>query len=275
MIPPERAKISSANILLDETVELQPNREYFLRGVCHNQDKAADWLFIPNNSNLSTRDVFAAHCIVNIEKTYVPIRIITGSDAHTLYSGTHLGCIEPLSEQHSRVQHLRMVLNNPKLLQKPTFDHLHGEDKEALDLIVNEFSDVFSATKMDLGCSNVVKHKIDSGNAEPIAMTPRRIPMALEDKVECLLDDLLAQNIIRESHSPWCAPIVVVAKKNGDIRMCVDYRRLNSITRRPIFPIPEAKQLFDSLNGAKYFTTLDFSQGYYQVPVEENGFCNI
>ena len=81
---------------------------------------------------------------------------------------------------------------------------------------------------------------------------------------------MLQHNIIRPSRSPWNAPIVVVAKKNGDIRMCVDYRRLNAVTKRPIFPIPDAQQLFDTLEGSCYFSTLDLSQGYHQVPVAEN-----
>ena len=110
-------------------------------------------------------------------------------------------------------------------------------------------------------------HDINTREASPIAQNYRRVPKGVEDKVDELVEQLLQHNIIRPSHSPWNAPIVVVAKKNGDIRMCVDYRRLNSITKRPIFPIPDAQQLFDTLDGACWFSTLDLSQGYHQVAV--------
>ena len=80
-----------------------------------------------------------------------------------------------------------------------------------------------------------------------------------------MVEDLLAKNIIRESESPWNAPIVCITKANGDMRLCVDYRQLNAVTLRPIYPA----QLFDSLEGAKVFSVLDLSHDYYNVEVEE------
>jgi hypothetical protein len=87
--------------------------------------------------------------------------------------------------------------------------------------------------------------------------------------VDRLVQELLEKDIVQPSESPWSAPLVIVAKKNGDVRMCVDYRRLNAVTKRPIFPIPATQQLLDSLEGSTYFSTLDLSQGYYQIPVKE------
>ena len=84
-----------------------------------------------------------------------------------------------------------------------------------------------------------------------------------------MVKELLNAGVIRESNSPWNFPIVVVRKKNGEIRMCVDYRALNAKTARPIFPIPSAEELFDTVGGARYFSTLDLSSGYHQVKVGE------
>ena len=86
-----------------------------------------------------------------------------------------------------------------------------------------------------------------------IAVPVRRIPVGLEEKVDNMVEDTLAKNIILESESPWS----------------VDYRQLNAVTLSPIYPIPEAVQLFDSLEGAKVFSVLDLSHGYYNVEVEE------
>jgi len=93
--------------------------------------------------------------------------------------------------------------------------------------------------------------------------------MNVEEWVDQQIEDLQRRNIIRESNSPWSAPIVVVTKKSGDFRLCVDYRRLNSITVRPIFNIPDTKILFDSLAGSKLFSCIDLSNAYYQCEVQE------
>ena len=80
---------------------------------------------------------------------------------------------------------------------------------------------------------------------------------------------MLENNIIRHSSSAFSAPIVIVPKKNGDIRMCIDYRKLNQATKRPIFHIPSAHKIFNKLGGNSYFTTLDLSKGYYQICMDE------
>ena len=80
---------------------------------------------------------------------------------------------------------------------------------------------------------------------------------------------MLENNIIRHSSSAFSAPIVIMPKKNGDIRMCIDYQKLYQATKRPIFHIPSAQEIFDKLGGNSYFTTLDLSKGYYQICMDE------
>ncbi|MEL7308646.1 MAG: reverse transcriptase family protein, partial [Pseudomonadota bacterium] len=145
------------------------------------------------------------------------------------------------------------------------------EDKgnaEKLRHILWNYRDVFSGNKRDLGCAGI-KHKIVTVNHSPIALKPRRIPQALESQVDKQVKQMLDNSIIRESTSPWSFPLVVVRKPNGDLRLCVDYRKLNEITRRPIYPIPESRTIFDTLEGNQNFTSLDLSSGYHQVPMEE------
>ena len=135
--------------------------------------------------------------------------------------------------------------------------------------ILQKHECAFSKYKGDIGCSKIVKHEICTVPRPPVHVPMRRIPMHLEEQVDQHVEDLLKQNIIRKSQSPWNAALVVVPKKDGTIRMCVDYRNLNALTIRPIYPIPDTKHLLDSLSGSAYFSSIDLSSAYYQCEMAE------
>ena len=126
-----------------------------------------------------------------------------------------------------------------------------------------KFKDVFSINTTDVGEIKGKFHNIDTGNTKPISC----LPIHLEERVNALIKELEKKGIIQKSRSAWNSPLVIVKKPNGDVRICVDYRRLNAATVRPIFPIPNSKHLLDTINGAKYFSSLDMSMGYYQIPL--------
>ena len=79
---------------------------------------------------------------------------------------------------------------------------------------------------------------------------------------------MLKSGLIVPSHSLWLSLIVLVKKKNGQIRLCVDYRKLNKVTIKDAYPLPRIDDILDTIGDAKYFTTLDTVSGYYQIPVE-------
>ena len=87
-------------------------------------------------------------------------------------------------------------------------------------------------------------------------------------EVKAHIQDLLTKGVVKPSHRPYAAPVVVVRKKNGSVRLCVDYRRLNSKTIKDAYPLPRIEESFNVLAGAKYFTTLDPASGYHQIAMD-------
>ena len=111
-------------------------------------------------------------------------------------------------------------------------------------------------------------HGIDTGDHPPIQQAPRQVPFTIQRKVEEMVDDMLDKEVIQSSKSPWASPIVLVAKNDGSTRFCIDYRKLNSVTKMDVFPLLRIDDSLDQLANAKYFTPLDLAAGYWQVPME-------
>ena len=125
--------------------------------------------------------------------------------------------------------------------------------------------DLFALAGSELGMTDMITHSIDTGDHKPIRQQMRRTPFALRQKIEDLTQEMLEQGVVQPSRSPWASPVVLVRKKDGGMRFCVDYRRLNAITKMDVFPLPRIDDTLDLLSKAKYFTTLDLASGYWQV----------
>ena len=128
--------------------------------------------------------------------------------------------------------------------------------------------EVFSRNPDDIGCAGVTKHRIELYDDTPIRQKPRRFPEPVAREIERQCEDLRRLNVLDYSKSPFSAPIVPIRKKNGQIRLCIDYRELNKVTKPDRFPIPNMSDLVYGLNGMRYFSTLDLTKGYYQVPLD-------
>ena len=127
--------------------------------------------------------------------------------------------------------------------------------------------DLCQPSKIDF----TVDHVINTGQHRPIYTPPyRRSPQDHQTITE-ETDKLLKQNSIEPSTSPWCSLVVLVRKKDGTTRFCVDYRKLNNVTTKDSFPLPRIEDIFDQLSQSTYFTTLDFKNGYFQIPLPLHG----
>ena len=111
-------------------------------------------------------------------------------------------------------------------------------------------------------------HSINTEDAAPINQRPRPVPQAYVNEEKQAIEDLLKKGVIRKSTSPWASPIVLVRKKNGSIRPCVDYRRLNALVKPDGLPMPRVQDCLDAVAGAKYFSSLDVTFGLFPDTVE-------
>ncbi|GJS92192.1 putative nucleotidyltransferase, ribonuclease H [Tanacetum coccineum] len=136
--------------------------------------------------------------------------------------------------------------------------------------VVREFADVFPDELPGLPPAREIEFGIELiPGAEPISKAPYRMaPVELKELKE-QLQEMLENGFIRPSVSPWGAPVLFVKKKDGSMRLCIDYRELNRITIRNRYPLPRIDDLFDQLQGAKYFSKIDLRSGYHQLRVRE------
>ena len=145
--------------------------------------------------------------------------------------------------------------------------HLSTKRKKIIDDIIIDYASIFPENPDLEGPADVSSCAIDTGSATPVHITPRRRNPREEQKLYDFVQDYLRRGIIRKVSGPWSAPVVLVGKKDGSTRFCVDYRRLNTVTRKDVHPIPRIDSLLDKLSRAKYFTSLDLMSGYHQVPM--------
>ncbi|MCU7858926.1 MAG: DDE-type integrase/transposase/recombinase, partial [Candidatus Thiodiazotropha sp. (ex Lucinoma kastoroae)] len=148
-------------------------------------------------------------------------------------------------------------------------DNLSEDQMHKVKEVLNDWSHIFSKGPTDLGKANVVKHHIKLTDDTPFKDPYRRIPPAMYEEVRQHLKEMLESDAIRPSESPFSSNVVLVRKKDGSLRFCIDFRKLNSRTIRDAYMLPRIDDTMDSLIGAKYFSKLDLRSGYWQVEMEE------
>ena len=166
-----------------------------------------------------------------------------------------------------RVRWRQQQLGN---LLRSTERRLSEEDHLPLEELLSEYHDVFSLEEDERGESDMVEFEINTGDELPRKQAARRIPYAARKEVAEQLERMQKTGVIRPSSSPWSSPVVLVRKRDGTLRFCVDYRVLNSVTKPDVFPLPRINDLLDQLGKSKCYTTLDLASGYWQIKVHVN-----
>ena len=140
--------------------------------------------------------------------------------------------------------------------------------KEKLDRVLQRYRNAFG-TPNNVGRTSKVLHSINTGDSEPFKIPYRRLPLRKKVIAEASIAEQLKLGVIVPSNSPWSSPVQMVTKKDGTIRFCIDYRKLNGLTKKNLYPLPRIDETLDSLGGNNWFCTLDLQSGYWQVGMKE------
>jgi hypothetical protein len=217
-------------------------------------------------------------CKVN-ENNSVIIQVANfGEEELILQKGTALATLSECYEGKGVVEGMRRVnrtttseYGSSDLKFAEKLNHLNNVERDALLPVLEEFKSLF-CPKETPPATDIIQHHISTGSAKPIYQKPYRTPHHQKPLVENFVREQLEAGIIEPSESPWSSPVVIVPKKSTDgmgpkYRFCVDFRRLNAVTIPDVYPIPNIVDTLDHLGGCTYFTTLDLTSGYYQIPM--------
>ncbi len=227
--------------------------------------------------------IFGAAELVRIsEDGSIPVRIINPSfQPVKIYRRTRLGDFEEVDSsiatfELGSLEHAeRSPLPCDKSVHCDYFDLpdlsdsvLSDSEKVKFRDLFSKYRDVFALSNDQLGRTSLVQHTIDTGDALPIKQRPHRTTPESKQEIDRQVSDMLDRGIIQESVSPWSSPVILVKKKNGEMRFCVDFRRINKVTKKNSFPMPLVADTLDALSGTQYFTTLDLKSGYWQIELQ-------
>ena len=156
-----------------------------------------------------------------------------------------------------------------KLNMGTTVEMTHEQQSHFINIIYDH-PEVFSLHDEDLGFCDEIKHTIPMTSDRPVYLLHHTIPPQLLGEVYKCLDTWLRQGIIRPSQRPYASQVVIVQKKSGEIRLCMDYQKLNSIMVRDAFPLPRIDEALQAVHSSNWFSSFDLAQGYLQLAMEES-----
>ena len=273
-----------AKVQLCESISIPPQREIILTGKIEkrhrNFDEAVGLLEEPSYMQDSKR-LMIAKALVSNENNVVPVRVANFTDTPiSLDKGYTVAVIHPVDPDSVVCLDEEDVGKGEEVLQVPDHllpllsnidENLSDSETNKVKELISKYSDCFMTPNGELGKTTLVQHHIDTGNAKPIRQRLRLPPVNIQKDVDKEVQKLLDQGIIEKSSSPWSSPLVAVPKKDGSLRICVDFRKINTVmVNKDAYPLPKIEECINSLSGAKYYSTLDLAQGYHQAWAKES-----
>ena len=146
---------------------------------------------------------------------------------------------------------------------------LSEEEKTKLKKLISSYGGIFAVDSKKPHRNNILNHTIDTQNALPQFRKPYQVPPAYEEEIIRQVNEMLNNEIIRPSASPWNAPVIFVKKRDGTLRFVCDFRYLNDVTKRDTYPLSNMQDIIDKTSGSMYWSTLDAASAYWSIPLSE------
>ena len=265
-----------ARVQLVTAVTVPPRSERILHGRLDRQ-LAGEYYTVEHNTsqqNFLVGTTLASH------EADPYIRLLNPSEDELILKAGKIVAMATPAEPPERPGHtakIRQVhlTSNPvpehmqELFQKALNSCSTTAEQEKLQQVLTSYADVFSSCPTDIGHTNLITHTIPTkSDAAPVKQRPRRLGAEKEKEVDKQIEELQQQGLIEPSHSAWSSPVVMVKKRDGSWRFCIDYRKLNELTIKDAYPLPRIDDSLDALSGSQYFSTLDLVSGYWQVALD-------
>lgn len=282
-----QAPTQPVDICLATTTVLEPHTQRFLHATARIWDHAVPGdaaLIEPRSDLCAKKGVLTTWALTRVGPT-IPVLVSNPSpQSITLYRGTTLARLHDLPSSDYSLQPVPDAIGNTLMSgaavskqRRPWNRHelsasiqaTPGAHLAPLANLLQAFEDIVSQGDWDLGRTSLTRHTIDTADATPVKQRPRRMAPTDRATVDEKINAMLDMGVIQPSESPWASPIVLVRKKDGGLRFCVDYRRLNDLTTKDAFPLPRIDDTIELLKGARHFSTLDLASGYWQVEMDE------
>ncbi|GFY30892.1 retrovirus-related Pol polyprotein from transposon 17.6 [Trichonephila clavipes] len=255
---------SIRQVTANENITIPPRTEIIVPGYIGNDVSFNSGLI--GTAENKANGLLIASTLVDLSRKTIPVRICNVTEKPRVFQkGEVLATCSPVTCVCKSSSLL--LSNSPQQLTPDLLENaeLSPEQKSSAERLFQEFEDVFSRNSSNIGHTTVTQHRIDTADHPPIKQHPRRLPFAKQEEVGTLLREMQENDIIEPSSSPWASSIVLVRKKDGSTRFCVDYLKLNDVTKKDSYPLPRIDDTLDTLSGHKWFSTLDLKSGYWQV----------
>ena len=263
----KKIETNGNEVKMTETVNLLPYAETIFK-VKVSQPDGMEVLFEPSKLFAERHNVAVCSCLCIIKDGEIPVRLSNYDQAPMkLFKDERLGTVEMIDKEIEKLP--RSGLNDRQCPVDLSQSSVTETQKKKMDDLIKRYKFVFAVDDNDLGRTKVIEHSIPLENNRPLKQRPYRIPYALRDECDRQIKFMLENEVIRPSSSPWMSPVVLVKKKDSSIRFCVDFRKLNEVTRKDTYPLPRIDEMLDKLHNATIFTTLDLQSGYWQIPIVE------
>lgn len=223
-------------------------------------DHSRQGFVVANSVNTVRNDARSLVRVANPSSN--PIRLRQGQSLARITPTDLYSTTSPVANHQGLTSDLDKLISQLKV--NPNLNNI---DRESVLKVIRQHSNAFGWTPNDFGRTDLVEHSIQLTTDRPIKIASYKTQPHKQRIIEDKVNEMLAEDVIEESKSPFSSPVVLARKKNGEWRFCVDFRALNDITVKDAYPLPRMEETLQALHGNSYFTTLDLLSGFWQIPL--------